>query len=88
MHARVLNLRNNGTTLYNPLFQFQKFLTSKEVHRISASDLANVGCNDGTGGAPCVVILGGGPGVPNNFLFLQYPTNKAFIKNPNIEVKE
>lgn len=63
-------------------------MTSKEVHRISASTLQSLGCSeDAHAGStnPCLVYITL-PGTPDNFLFLQYPRNKLALRDPKLQV--
>ncbi|CAL8069241.1 unnamed protein product [Orchesella dallaii] len=65
-----------------------EFLTSKEVFRVNRTILEelNCGANSTSGDInPCVVFLTL-PGTPDNFLFLQYPTNKLALRNPNLQI--
>jgi len=69
---------------------FQTYLSSREVLRIPASQLAEVGCDNrkkNLNAAPCVVYIDLRPGCVTNFLYLQYPVSKKFIVNPNITVR-
>jgi len=84
MTVRLFNLDS-----MTPLFQqtsnvTSAYMTSKEVHRVSALGLNALGCGP-IATSPCIVYITM-PGVPDNFLWLHYPKEKTMIKDPNLSV--
>ncbi|ODM87399.1 Beta-mannosidase [Orchesella cincta] len=82
-----------GLKSLTPLFEQNvkvkaQFLTSKEVFRVNKTALQELNCGTTAKAGslnPCVVYLTL-PGTPDNFLFLQYPTNKLALRNPNLQI--
>jgi beta-mannosidase len=62
------------------------FLTSKEVYRLSAQSLEEIGC--GSSSSSVCVVIADLPGASSNFLFLHYPIDKASLMNPNLSVSD
>ncbi|ODN02454.1 Beta-mannosidase [Orchesella cincta] len=88
LNVKIVRL-NSFTPVYEETVSVTaEFLKSKEVFRINKADLEGLDCASDpnlNSANPCVVYLTL-PGTPDNFLFLQYPTNKQALVNPNLKI--
>lgn len=62
----------------------QDYLTSKEQFRLNTTILEALQCHSIQTGSPCLVYTTM-PQLPDNFIFLNYPTDKHFILDPNLQ---
>lgn len=62
----------------------QDYLTSKENVRLDAKTIEALECHPTQTGSPCIVYTSM-PQLPDNFVFLNYPTDKYFILDPHLQ---
>jgi len=84
MRVRVLKTDSLTPLIDRNISVSAEYLTSQEVHRITATELEDSGCSE----TPidefaCFVYLTL-PNAPDNFLWLHYPKSKNSIKAPNV----
>jgi len=79
LRVRIYKLSSLSPILDDEVAVNGDYLTSKEHYRLSAQRLQALGCVANT--SPCFVYTTM-PQLPDNFVFLNYPTDKRFILNP------
>jgi len=62
------------------------YLTSKERFRLTSQQLQALECQSNQTGSPCFVYTSM-PQLPDNFVFLNYPTDKYFILDPELKIE-
>ncbi|CAL8069239.1 unnamed protein product [Orchesella dallaii] len=88
LKVQVFRLSSLDAVLDEEVHVEAEFLKSKEVFTVNRTTLESLDCGAramSDASDPCVVYLTL-PGTPDNFLFLQYPTNKLALRQPNLRV--
>ncbi|KAJ6635884.1 Beta-mannosidase, partial [Pseudolycoriella hygida] len=85
LRVRIFKLNSLSPIFDEAMNVTADYLTSKENFRLSSTTLESLQCNWEQTGSPCLVYTTM-PQLPDNFVFLNYPTKGHFILDPNLQV--
>ncbi|XP_037028038.1 beta-mannosidase-like [Bradysia coprophila] len=87
LRVRIFKLDSLSPVFDEELSVTADYLTSKEQFRMTSTMLETLQCQANQTGAPCLVYTSM-PQLPDNFVFLNYPTDRHYILDPKLKATD